>query len=168
MAPQFGSVMGYPQPGPPPQINPAQPVGPLFHPDQVQRLQQVFLDAVPRPYFGAPLSTSPTFGVYNLLSCMERLGHVGRDLPSQAHEFVQELGTWITQPPSYAGVQVIGFPEFFKFVAFWAGEYCQDGNSVVLHVCMQDGWRGVPGTDPWFDMVSSVASWLQSAARFLS
>lgn len=161
--PQFGSMMGYPQPTMPPQLR---PVGPLFHPDQIQRLQQVFTDAVPRPYFGAPLPANPTFGVYNLLSCMERLGHVGRDLPSQAHEFVQELGAWVTQPPSYTGVQVIGFPEFFKFAAFWAGEYCQDGSSVVLHVSMQDGWRGLAGTDPWFDMVTPVCTTVECDVRF--
>lgn len=61
-------------------------------------------------------------------------------------------------PGGGPGSQAIGFPEFVKFVCWWSGEFLGDGNSIIAHISMQDGFPAPPGTDPWFDMVSTRVS----------
>jgi hypothetical protein len=53
---------------------------------QLDRVNVVFHDAVPRTSFGEPPPDPPMLGVYGLLSAMERLGYSGANLEAQVRE----------------------------------------------------------------------------------
>ena len=52
----------------------------MYHPDQLDRLYSVFLDAVPRQSFGAPPPFPPLVTAHGLTASLERIGHVSMEL----------------------------------------------------------------------------------------